>query len=180
LIPTGLGTGTRLIQLSENDQGAWDAQEKWTSLKLKPDFNDLVVHQGFIYGFDVGIFTCINLETGQTQWKKGRYGKGQVILAADSGSLIVVTETGDVKLLAANPNEFQELGSVPAMSAKTWNHPVLVGDRLLVRNAEEAVCYQLATTAQSSAGQSNDAPSKPRVSKEQPDSPADEPEGPSN
>ena len=118
--------------------------------------------------------------------EKGRYGKGQVILAADSGSLIVVTETGNVKLLAANSDEFQELGSIPAMSAKTWNHPVLVGDQLLVRNAEEAVCYQLATTALSSAGQSNDPPSKdaplddaasqPTVSEEQSDSPADETE----
>lgn len=161
LIPTGLGTGTRLVQLSENQQGEWEVEEKWTSLRLKPDFNDLVVHQGFIYGFDVGIFTCIDLETGQTQWKKGRYGKGQVILAADSGSLVVVTETGDVKLLAANPNEFQELGSIPAMSAKTWNHPVLVGDRLLVRNAEEAVCYQLGTTAQAPSGVSEDMTASP-------------------
>ena len=186
LIPTGLGTGTRLIQLSENEQGVWDTQEKWTSLKLKPDFNDLVVHQGFIYGFDVGIFTCIDLATGEKRWKKGRYGKGQVILAADSGSLIVVTETGDVKLLAANSDEFQELGSIPAMSAKTWNHPVLVGDQLLVRNAEEAVCYQLATTALPSTRQSNnpqskdavldDAASQSTVNEEPSDSPANEPE----
>jgi outer membrane protein assembly factor BamB len=171
LIPTGLGTGTRLIQLRENEQGGWDAVEKWTSLKLKPDFNDFVVHQGFIYGFDVGIFTCIDLATGQTRWKKGRYGKGQVILAADSDSLIVVTETGEVKLLSANPTEFQELGSIPAMSAKTWNHPILVGDRLLVRNAEEAVCYQLTTNAQANAAQS-----KPIVNDEQPDSPPGEPQ----
>ena len=143
LIPTGMGTGTRLIQLSETESKTWTATEVWTSLRLKPDFNDLVVHQGYIYGFDVGIFTCIDLATGKPQWKQGRYGKGQVLLVADSGSLIVVTESGEVKLLEANPEKFREMGSLSAMDGKTWTHPVLVGSRLFVRNAEEAVCYEL-------------------------------------
>lgn len=30
-----------------------------------------------------------------------------------------------------------------AFKAKTWNHLTLVGDRLYIRNAEEAVCYRL-------------------------------------
>ena len=146
LIPTGMGTGTRLIQLSEDESQNWTATEVWTSLRLKPDFNDLVVHEGHIYGFDVGIFTCIDLANGKPQWKQGRYGKGQVLLVADSASLIVVTESGEVKLLAADPEEFREIGSLSAMNGKTWNHPVLVGSRLFVRNSEEAVCYELPTS----------------------------------
>ena len=102
-----------------------------------------MVHQGYIYGFDVGVFTCIDLATGKPQWKQGRYGKGQVLLVADSGSLIVVTESGEVKLLEANPEKFREMGSLSAMDGKTWTHPVLVGSRLFVRNAEEAVGYEL-------------------------------------
>ena len=152
LIPTGMGTGTRLIQLSETESKTWTATEVWTSLRLKPDFNDLVVHEGYIYGFDVGIFTCIDLATGKPQWKQGRYGKGQVLLVEDSASLIVVTESGEVKLLEANPEEFSEIGSLSAMDGKTWNHPVLVGSRLFIRNAEEAVCYELPTSPQQPSG----------------------------
>jgi hypothetical protein len=33
---------------------------------------------------------------------------------------------------------------VTAIEGKTWNHPVLVGDILLVRNAEEMAAYRLA------------------------------------
>jgi hypothetical protein len=66
-------------------------------------------------------------------------------LLADSGLILVVSEKGELVLLKATPEKHQELGKIEALSDKTWNHPVVVGDRLFVRNAEEVVCYQLAS-----------------------------------
>jgi outer membrane protein assembly factor BamB len=43
------------------------------------------------------------------------------------------------------PDKLHELAKIPVMHGKTWNHPVVVGNRLYVRNAEEAVCFGLAT-----------------------------------
>ena len=37
-----------------------------------------------------------------------------------------------------------EIARVPALSGETWNHPVLVGDILLVRNGEEMAAFRLA------------------------------------
>jgi outer membrane protein assembly factor BamB len=142
LIPTGLGAGTRLVELTkENDQ--WAGKEIWTSRFMKPDYNDLVVHKGFLYGFDSAIFACVDLKDGSQKWKGGRYGKGQALLLADSDLLIVVSEKGELVLLRATPDAFVELAKINAMEGKTWNHPVVVGDRLYLRNAEEAICYQL-------------------------------------
>ena len=124
------------------------ADEVWTLRDFKPDFNDLVVFENHVYGFDSKIFTCIDLETGKRTWKGGRYGKGQVVLLEDAGLLIVAAEQGGVFLLKATPESLQELGSLDALKSKTWNHPVVVGDRLYVRNSEEAVCYQLPTAAE--------------------------------
>ena len=143
LIPTGMGTGTRLVQL-KNVDGKLSGEEVWTSRDLKPDFNDVLVHKGFIYGFDNRIFTCIDLSNGKRKWKGGRYEKGQALLCADSDLIIVVAETGGLFLLRANPEKHEELAHIPAMSDKTWNHPVVVGDRLYLRNADEVVCYELA------------------------------------
>lgn len=144
VIPTGLGTGTRLVHASMNDN-APELEELWTSLDMKSDFNDLVVHKGYAYGFDDRIFSCISLKDGKRKWKGGRYEKGQAILLADSDLIIVVSEKGDLVLLRATPDKLQELAKIPAMHGKTWNHPVVVGNRLYVRNPEEAVCYELAT-----------------------------------
>lgn len=142
LIATGMGTGTRLVQLIEKD-GQLSGEEVWTSRDLKPDFNDVVVHQGFIYGFDNRIFTCIDLANGKRKWKGGHYEKGQALLVADSDLIIVVGEKGPLFLVKADPDKHQELAKIPALSDKTWNHPVLIGSRLFVRNAAEAVAYEL-------------------------------------
>jgi hypothetical protein len=139
-----MGTGTRLVELSQTAQGL-EGKELWTSKDMKPDFNDLLIQDGYLYGFDNAIFACVDLKDGARKWKGGRYEKGQALLLADSKLIVVVSERGGLVLLRATPEKLIELATLPAMSGKTWNHPVVVGDRLYVRNAEEAICYRLRT-----------------------------------
>lgn len=142
LLPTGMGSGTRRIRVAKGDDG-WSAEEIWTSRHMKSDFNDLVVYQGHAYGFDGAVFTCIDLETGERAWKGGRYGKGQVLLLEKSGLLLIAGERGELVLVKADPAGHTELAKIEALKGKTWNHPVVVGDRLFIRNAQEAACYRL-------------------------------------
>ena len=139
-----MGTGTRLVEFSSTENGL-EAKELWTSLDMKPDYNDILIHDGNIYGFDNAIFACIGLEDGKRKWKGGRYAKGQALLLADSGLIVVVSEKGELVLLRATAEKHEELGKIEALGDKTWNHPVVVGDRLYLRNADEIVCYELAT-----------------------------------
>ena len=144
VIPTGPGSGTRMVRAAMKDNKL-QLEEEWTSLDMKPDYNDILIHKGHIYGFDNNIFGCISLEDGKRKWKGGRYEKGQAILLADSDLIIVVSERGELVLLRATPDKLQELAKIPAMKGKTWNHPVVVGNRLYARNPAEAICYELAT-----------------------------------
>lgn len=142
VLPTGMNVGTRAIHLVRTN-GAFNAEELWTSKNLKPDFSDSVIHDGHIYGADGGIFTCVDLKTGERRWKGGRYGKGQALLLRDAALILIAAESGEVVLLKADPKEWAELGRFKAIEGKTWNHPVVVGDRLYLRNSQEAACYQL-------------------------------------
>jgi outer membrane protein assembly factor BamB len=142
LLPTAMNMGTRAIRIKKND-GQYVAEELWTSRQLKPDFVDLVSYQGYAYGNDGGLLTCIDLKTGERKWKGGRYGKGQILLLDSSGLLLVLSEQGQVALVPADPTDYRELGSFQALEGKTWNHPVLVNDRLYVRNAQEAAAFKL-------------------------------------
>ena len=111
-----------------------------------------MTHQGYAYGNDAGIFTCVDLKTGERKWKGGRYGKGQVLLLENSGLLLVAGEQGQVVLLRADPGQHIEVDSFKALEGKTWNHPVVVGDRLYLRNSQEAACYQLPLGEPKTAG----------------------------
>lgn len=135
-------SGTRRLDLRREGDGLV-AEERWTSRAMKSGFNDYIAHQGFLYGFDPNILACVDLETGERQWKGGRYGNGQLLLLPAADQLLVLAEHGYVALLRTNPERLEELDRFEVLDAKTWNHPALVGDRLYVRNAEEMVALAM-------------------------------------
>jgi outer membrane protein assembly factor BamB len=142
-----------LLQIEVAKQGdAWSAREVWKTREIRPDFSDYVVHDGHIYGFDAVIFCCVELSTGKRKWKKGRYGAGQALLLPDVPAVLVISEEGELVLVACNPEKHEELARLPAITGKTWNHPAISRGRVFVRNAEEIACYQLPVIEQKVAG----------------------------
>ncbi|HID23275.1 MAG TPA: hypothetical protein EYP14_12850, partial [Planctomycetaceae bacterium] len=142
LIGSGYGRGSALYDIVR-EGGTWklDPTPRWKSLHLKLKFNGAVLRGDFVYGLDEGILTCLDMRTGRRRWKRGRYGYGQLLLVGDV--LLVQAEDGQVVLVEASPDRPRELARFQAIEGKTWNHPVLCRQRLLVRNADEAACYDL-------------------------------------
>lgn len=137
------GIGLRRVAVERSAAGAWRVDERWTSRGLKPYFNDFVLHGGHAYGFDGSILASINLENGERNWKGGRYGQGQMVLLAEQDLLLVISEDGDLALVSATPEKYVEVARMPALGAKTWSHPVLVGDTLFIRSSEEMAAYRV-------------------------------------
>lgn len=141
-ISSGYGLGNALFEVTEND-GNWTVTEKWRDKRgLSMKFTAGVYHDGFVYGLDEQILSCVELKTGKRQWRKrGKFGYGQLILVDEY--LLILTESGEMVLYEAKPKSPQELGRFQAIEGITWNHPVLHRGKLLVRNGEEAACYDL-------------------------------------
>jgi outer membrane protein assembly factor BamB len=136
------GLGTRRLAVTHGASG-WNTAERWTSNGLKPYFNDLVIHKGYAYGFDGRILACIDLADGARKWKGGRYGNGQLVLLPEQDLLLVLSEDGELALVSATSDGFKELARMQALEGKTWNHPAVVGDLLLVRNDQEMAAFKL-------------------------------------
>lgn len=144
MVSAGYGVGAMLLQI-ERDGDALRAKPLWEKRSLKAKFANFVVRDGFVYGLDDSILVCVDVETGERRWKRGRYGHGQMILVGDL--LLIMAESGDVALVELNPAEHRELTRFTALDGKTWNSPALATPYLLVRNDQEAACYELPLAA---------------------------------
>ena len=138
---TGYGTGAALIEVSRDGDQRFAVREVWRTNRMKNQFTSSVLHDGFIYGLDESILACLDAATGELQWKGGRYGYGQVMLA--SGHLIVLSEQGDLALVRATPERHVEITRFAAIEGKTWNHPAISDGILLIRNLNDMGAYDL-------------------------------------
>ncbi len=140
LISNGYGVGSAMLQVKhEGDQ--WTVTTQWESKRLKLKFNSGVVHGDYIYGLDEGILVCFDWVNNKLKWRGGRYGFGQTILVDDW--LVCLTESGELTLVKATPEAFTETAKFQAIEGRTWNSPALWQGLLLIRNGDEAACYDL-------------------------------------
>lgn len=143
-ISKGYGVGAAVFSLTVTAQD-WTIAPVWQqSNLLKTKFTNAAVRDGHAYGLSDGILECVRLADGKRAWKKGRYGQGQVLLVGDT--LLVQAESGEVVAVPATPEKPEEQGRLAALDSQTWNTLCLAGNRLLVRNAEEAACFELNVT----------------------------------
>jgi outer membrane protein assembly factor BamB len=139
-ISAGYGKGAAVFEVNGTGN-ALAATTVWENTRMKNKFNSSVLHEGYVYGLDEGMLTCLDVATGEQKWKARGYGYGQVILA--SGHLIITTEEGQIALVRAEPEKHTELARFASLEGRMWNYPAIANGRLLVRNAREMACYKL-------------------------------------
>lgn len=152
-VSKGYGLGSALLQVSRDDEAGWQVEPAWRGTRqhgekpvMKTKMGNVVIREGFVYGLDDIYLQCIELETGKKQWKKRRkpkIGHGQILLIGET--ILVLSEEGELILVEASPDGYKELSSIRVLpeSQITWNNPAFSFPYLLVRNAEEAACYEL-------------------------------------
>jgi outer membrane protein assembly factor BamB len=138
---TAGGKGTRKLHVIKNDN-QWIVEEQWTTRKFRPYFNDYIQFEGHLYGFDGARLKCINIETGKQIWQGKNYG-GQLLLIPEMKALLLLNAKGEVMLIEASPEKLNIISQFKAIEGKTWNHPVIAGGKLFVRNSLEAACFDL-------------------------------------
>lgn len=132
--------GCVLLEITE-DSGQFAARPRWQNSNLKVKFSSVVERDGLVFGLDEKILVCLDLRTGKRLWKGGRYGYGQLLLTAQH--LLILSDEGEIILCEATAEGHHELARLPVLNARTWNHPALSGETLLIRNDRTAACLTL-------------------------------------
>jgi outer membrane protein assembly factor BamB len=139
-LSAGYGHGAASIEIIAHGE-SFEARTVWANNRMKNKFSSSVLYQGFIYGLDEAILACMDASTGELKWKGGRYGSGELLLA--SGHLVLLSESGEVALVKASPDKYEELARFQAIEGKTWNVPAIADGRLIIRNATEMACFRI-------------------------------------
>jgi outer membrane protein assembly factor BamB len=132
LVSSEGSSGTTRVNITR-DGATWRPTQAWTSTQYGPSFTDFVVKGDYLYGVANDQMNCVDLRDGKVKWHKGRFGTAQVVLLDDQALILVLSETGEVALVAAKPDGLQQLGRFPAIEGKTWNHPAIARGKLYVR-----------------------------------------------
>lgn len=141
LMAKGYGQGAQLIEV-KSDGDKWTPNVLWSeSSVMRTKLTTGVLHEGYVYGLSDGILECIDVETGERQWKKGRYRHGQLLLVGNH--LLISSQRGELVIVRASPDGFEELAKLPVIEGVTWNTLAFSGNRVLIRNSQEVACVEL-------------------------------------
>ena len=137
LIFSGLDKGTtavRVIKLA----GKWQAVKVWQNSEVSMYMNSPVVSGDYLYGLShkrKGQFFCLDARTGKTLWSSGgREGDNAAIVAAGQ-FLFLLTDGAEMIVARSDPKQFEVLKKYSVADSPTWAHPVLVGNRVLIKDA---------------------------------------------
>ena len=134
---SGLG---RLFRIDRGQSG-FSAELLWESRSLQNHFPSSVYWRGHLYGADGHIFRCIDVKTGKEKWAARGFGEGSVILA--DGHLLILGTDGRLALVEARPDAYKEIGSLQALSGRSYAPPSLANGRLYLRSNRELVAYHV-------------------------------------
>ncbi len=124
-----------------------DLAKVWSSDDvLSNHYATSVYWQGHLYGFhgrqEYGpSFRCIELRTGKIRWSKDRLGAGTVTRVGNR--LLVLTENGELSLVATDAQVFRRLASWPILTATVRAYPAVARGRVYARNRDTLVCIDL-------------------------------------
>lgn len=142
LLSKGYGGGAELIELTAGSGGELSVTSLWKVPRvLQTKFSNVVIHRDHAFALSEGILECVDLQNGRRRWKNGRFGHGQILGVGELA--LVLSEEGELNLVELNPEKFVQHASFMALRGKTWNNLCLYGGQLLIRNAEEAACFEL-------------------------------------
>ena len=135
------------VKLTRSGEGV-NAETIWTAKDSAINFSSPVAVGKYLYGLGPNKnLICVDPHTGKQMWSKdefltGNAGKSEVGMIVMGENMLILTDDGNLALVAADPKAFHEIARTRACG-NNWCNPAYVGGRLFVRDAKELLCLQI-------------------------------------
>ncbi|MEK6325469.1 MAG: PQQ-binding-like beta-propeller repeat protein [Acidobacteriota bacterium] len=137
LIFSGLDKGTMAIKVIKR-AAKWETEQVWQNPDVSMYMNSPVVSGDYLFGLShkrKGQFFCLDARTGQTLWSSnGREADNAAVVAAGQ-LLFLLTDGAELIVARSDPKQFEVLKKYSVADSPTWAHPVVVGNRVLIKDA---------------------------------------------
>jgi outer membrane protein assembly factor BamB len=143
LVSAGYGVGANLFRAP----AAGPLERLWQKQDLMDcHYSTPVFKEGHLYGFDGRQETgqtlrCVDLEAGQVRWNSPGLPGGTLLLVGDK--LLVVTEQGELWILRATPEKFDQLSTAQILRAGHRSHGAYANGVLYARDTESLAAFKL-------------------------------------
>jgi outer membrane protein assembly factor BamB len=154
-ISEAYGPGSSLLKVRPGGyQVLWSDPPRSRQRAMQTHWNTAIFHDGYLYGSS-GRHThdaqlrCIDWRTGEIQWSEPGLTRGSLLYV--DGHFVYLGEYGDLMLLRANPERFEQVSTIqprgedgqPLLRYPCWAAPILAHGRLYVRGRDRVVCFEL-------------------------------------
>ncbi len=147
----GYKLGGALLQQIAGANGSVSVKEIYgPKVELGNKHGGVILLGDNLYGGaeDQNIVYCADLMTGEVMWKERVTGSNSTSLVSADGKLFIRSQNGVVALAKADPTEFKEISSFTTPGSgesdkPSWAHPVIVNGKLLLREGDAILCYQI-------------------------------------
>jgi len=145
VIVSGVRQGTRALTLS-NSGKAWTVKEAWHTPDVAMYMSSPVLVNGVLFGHSAkrkGQFVAVNPADGKIIWStEGRAGVSASVMAAGKHLVFLTTES-ELVVALLDRTAYKELQRYNVASSATYAHPILLRDRLIVRDASHLTVWAL-------------------------------------
>lgn len=145
VIYTGAGRGTKAVKIDKQGDG-FVAKELWSNPDLAPQFNTPVLLNGLLFGLsNTGNLFCINAQTGRTAWTDAtqRDRSGFTALVDAGGCLMALPSSSELIIFKPTDKQFEELARIKVAQTPTYAHPVIAGNRIIVKDQDAVTMWTL-------------------------------------
>jgi len=136
--------GSRTLELHQKD-GVTSVKELWFHQQMRVHHSNVIRIGDYVYGsngdFGVHVFMCVNVRTGEIQWRQRDLGRANTLLVGDRA--ILLDEDGVLHLASLSPAGYKEVSRFQALENLAWTPPSIAGTRLYLRDRKSIMAIEL-------------------------------------